>query len=158
MLLYHSTTTDKLMRHNPNLFLIEAENCTEQIDFKLRLEDKNPLSKALNVLALLGGVASISVLKKHGIEASDRQLSRSLSRSKKIRPLGAGYFALHTLTILHVEEWIKRLLTIHARLSTTRCVELVLCQYPHGDRAAITRWLCNRHSDIKVHRGHVTLA
>ena len=149
------------MPHNPSLFLIESDIHRELLELQINLsqDDASPLSQALNILAMLGGVASIAALKKHGVQACGDQLKRSFQRSKKIRPLGGGYFALHTLTILSVETWITRLLHTHREaIPVARCVELILAQYPHGDRASITRWLGNRHSDIRVCRGLVTLA
>ena len=147
------------MKHNQKIFLIEAGTYREEITIDPNLKKHHPLSHALSVLAALGGVASISALKKHGVRESHTQLLRSFRRSKKIRPLGGEYFALHTLTILPVETWIKRRLLIYnTPLQTESCVRLVLGQYPHGDPQAVMRWLCNRHDDIKVHRGFVMLA
>lgn len=147
------------MKHDQKTFLIEAGTYRENLTIDPSLKKNHPLSHALIILASLGGVASISALKKHGVRESHTQLLRSLRRSKKIRSLGGEYFALHTLTILPVEAWIRKRLLVHnAPLQTESCVRLVLGQYPHGDPQAVMRWLCNRHDDIKVHKGLVMLA
>ena len=111
------------------------------------LATEHTLFTAIRTLILLGGVGSIQALQKD--QTKHPSLLRALQRSKKIRSLGAGYFALASLHLLSIEEWMQKFLAQSThKISLSRCVEIILKQYPHGDPKEVEKWLQKKFKGI----------
>lgn len=116
----------------------------------------HPLLHAIRRLTLLGGIASLQAIQSTIPHRSS--LLRALKRSKRVRYIGAGYFALAKITVLPVEEWLKRVLSkCSGPLCKERCVELMMNHYPHGDQKEIEKWLQRQIKGIIVEKNSIQL-
>ena len=135
---------------------VENGNTKELFFLQSPTQKKHPLFASIYRLTLMGGIANFRVIQ--GDAPKNNNILRGLRRSKKVRALGAGYFALASLHVLPVNDWLKRVLSQCKKpISKERCIELILAQYPHGHPKDIEMWLCNRLEDIIVESNHVRL-